>query len=200
MSSVKDKSVQEATAEPTFGGYKCLMTSSSVNGDKTVCIWEFPDGSTTADCQTHVDKMTGGEPVVKNVVFQVDGSMGIQNLSNETYIKDWLKLAKDGSVHGFADDGELFMVHHTIPDKEAWDATFGEKVALLKGKSTTKDITEAWQVGDGTKGVMWCGLGDNDAVCLWSLPKGSTESDFQLVIDKFLGDAAKNDVFKIEPR
>lgn len=199
LAGLKDKTVEEAAADDSYGGNKCLLTSSSVDGNKTFCIWEFPAGSTAEDCQAHVDKFTGGEPVVKNVVYTVDGSLGISNFSFDTYIKDMIKLATGGSVHGCADDGELFLVHHKIPDKAKWDAMFGEKVGLLKGKTTTKDITEAWEVGEGAKGAMWCGLGDGDAVCLWSMPKGSTEAEFQTMIDTFLGDAATNEVFKIEP-
>jgi len=199
LTAVKDKSPEDAAVDPIWGGNKVLLTSSSVDKDETLCLWQLPAGSTKADCQDFVDMSTGRAPIVKNIVYEVQGSMGIQNLNHETYIKDLQKIAKEGSVQGFADDGELWFVHHNIPDKAVWDAMFGEKVGLVKGKSTSKGITEAWEVGDGAKAVMWCGLGDGDAVCLWSMPKGTTESDFQAMIDKFCGTASKNDGFKLEP-
>jgi hypothetical protein len=194
--SFKGKSVEELKADPSCKGNKCILTSSSVDGQGLFCLWEVPDGSTMKYFQDFIDDLTDG---ARNEVHQVEGSMGLENLSSETYTKDMVKLVNEGSTSGFSGDGELFFVHHHIPDKEAWDAVFAEKAELVKGKSTADDITEAWQVGDGVKGVMWCGLGDKDAVCMWSMPKGSTESDFQAMIDKFCGHVGKNVGFKIEP-
>lgn len=200
IGALVEKSPEDAASDDFWHGNKCLFTASSIDGNTALCIWQLPAGATKADCEEFIDVFTGRDPsVVKNVTYPIEGSMGAQNLSFETYIKDLQRLGKEGSSQGSADDGELFFVHHDIPDKATWDAFFSDKVEVLKGKSTSKDITDAWQVGDGRKAVMWCGLGDNDAMCLWSLPKDSSETDFQEMIDKSVGNASKNNVFKIDP-
>lgn len=199
MKSFQGKSFEELSNYKPWKGNKCVLTASSESGLEYFCLWRLPPDSTEAEFQTFIDDFTGGEPRVKNIVHKVQASMGLQNLNYEMYIKDTMKLTKEGSVYGFADDGELFFVHHNILNKEAWDGCFAEKLGAAKGKSTTMEITEAWEVGDGVKGVVWCGLSDEHAMCLWSMPKGSNDSDFQDMIDKFCGEVARNDVFKIEP-
>lgn len=198
LAMIKDMSPEDAEKLPLWGDNKCYMTLSSDNF--VFMLWKFPSGSTTEEIQAFIDKDAGDDPaVVNNVVYRVDGSMGIQNLSFETYVDDCIQLAKEGATKGFSADGELYFVHHNIHDKAKWNEMFMSKFDPIKGKSTSKDITDAWEVGDGVKTVMWCGLGDKDAVCVWSMPKWSTESDVQVMIDKFCGDFAKNDIYKIEP-
>ena len=198
LKSFEGKSFEQVTSDPMWKGNKCILTGSSVNGQELFCFWQLPADSTTADFQAFIDEFTGGEPTVKNIVHKVEASMGLQNLNNETYINDLMKMAKEGSVYGFADNGELFFVHHNILSKEAWDETFKERVGAVKGKSSTKELVEAWEVGEGVKPVMWSALVDEDAICMWSVPTGWTDSDFQAMIDKFCGEAARNDVFKIQ--
>lgn len=199
MENMKGKTFEEAAADPSWGGNKCLLSPSSVNGDVAVCLWELPEGSKVENCEKFIEGFTGGEPMVKNVVYAIDGTMGLDNLNFYVYVKDVVNLATNGSFHGYAGDGELYFVHHNILDRPSWDAMFGVKVGLVKGKSTAAEVSEAWEVGDGVKALTWCGLGEKDAVCLWSLPKVSTEEDCQAVVDKLCEGYAKNDVFKVEP-
>jgi len=198
VENLKTKTTDEALKDPAWAGNMCLLTPSSVKGDLTFCIWRLPVGSTTEDCQKYVDNFTAPSgPAVKNLVWPIEGSMGIQNLAFETYLRDWIQLGKTGALKGPAVNGDFFFVHHHIQDKAAWDSMFGEKLGLIKGKSTTQDVSEAWEVGKA-EGAMWCGLGDEDAVCMWVMPQGSTESDFQSLIDTFTGSPAKNEVFKLD--
>lgn len=198
IDNAKGKTHEDIANDPSWGGNECPMSIHSVEGDLTVCFWELPESATDEDCHKVVDAFVESSgPAVKNIVHKVDASFGIQNLTFETYCKDMVKCANEGSTLGHAANGDLFYVHHDIPDKAEFDNFFAEKVAPLKGKSTSQDVSDAWEVGMA-QSAMYCGLGDKDAVCLWLMPKGTTVDEFKEMIDKFTGSMANNKPYKLD--
>jgi hypothetical protein len=127
--------------------------------------------------------------------------MGIQNLNQETYIKDFLIVASGEPVVGCAFDGDLFFVHHHIKDSEAWDAMVNEKMGAPKGASNAAGYSKALKLSEGTFPVIYAGpLDDKNGFCIWALPKGSTIADFQKVVDDYVSPvAADNECSRIEP-
>lgn len=201
LEQAKDLSIKDILNLPNYEGNTCILTASSGNPDdkRALCFWKMSDPNASIDdFKAFVDRFTAGKQMVQNDCYKmVEGSMGLQNVSGEAWAKDMIALAKSGKTIGSADCGDLYYVHHNINDKAAWDKMFSEKVTSLKGKSTSKDITETWQVGEGVKGCVWVGLGDTDACCLWSMPKGTSVSDFKAMIDKSTGPSATNVPMKI---
>jgi len=128
--------------------------------------------------------------------------LGADSLSFESYIHDTQNLSKDGHVHPYAGEGNLWFVRHNIQDKAKWDQFFSDKFSAIKGKSNAGQLSEAWRVPSRVKGVLTVVLADEQgAHCLWDLSKDCSEADFQQMIDNFTDESSKNGpVWKVDPK
>jgi len=192
-------SYEEAAAKPIWKGNKCLLSFSSVDGSRTFCIWQCEPGTSLSDFQAFIDDFN--DCTAKNTPAKIVSMRGGENLNFETLIHDLQKLGKDGHVHPYAGEGDLWFTRVNIQDKAKWDQLFTEKFTAMKGKSSATGISEALRLPHGVKNVLAIDLGDGEGkLTLAEVPKDFTEEDFQRMVDNFTGEASKNDpIGKVNP-
>lgn len=93
---------------------------------------------------------------------------------------------------------DLYFVHHEIVDADAWGEFYSQILGECK---VAKSASEVWAkpVWKGNT----CSLTVNSACgkyafCLWNVPEGTTQDEFQTFIDGFTGKSAKNTPAKVE--
>lgn len=191
LAEASGKSTVEIAQSPVWAGNQCAMTFVSKAGDKACCFWNTPNPETF---QAFIDGFTKGTS--KNTIYPVTSSLGLQNMSNERYLKDFKTLA-DGAVpnglpNGLPIDCDIYYVRHDVSDVDGWNAKFGQLVAALVGKHTNQDIQEAWNIAPaGCLAYLALGSPDKHA-CLWMAPKSLSQADFEAIVNKMIGPCADN--------
>jgi len=192
-------SYQDVAAKPMWKGNAAIWGISSLDGNHAFCIWQCETGTTLSDFQAFIDEFSEGTS--KDTPAKIENICGGDNLDFETLIQDLQKLGKDGHVHPYAGEGELWFARDVIPEQAKWDEFAAEKFAAAKGKGSATELSQAWGLPVGVNGVFTIFLSDGEGtLCLSEVPKDYTEEDYKMLIDNFNGESAKNQLFgKVNP-
>jgi hypothetical protein len=203
LAPMKNVSVFDAMNHPKFGGNHCLLTVASGDMSKAICLWRSPSGNLTpAQYQAHVDQFTTAESVsdfVTNVVHPIPAMFGGANMTFENYCKDILCAADGKPAFGPSIQGKaVFFVCHRNIRKAEWDQLMGPLFgAVAAGDGTAAGISKAMGVPEGCTCLANIPSTDESAFCMWSMPVGSTEEEFQTMIDGF-AKPCTNEVFQVD--
>ena len=188
--------------EPMFQGKKCLLSSRNVEDNFTLCLWDTPEDVTLAEFQVFVDAFTQDSTTNKVYgPFKPASALGLQNiLTFENFAKDWGEWASKSKTQGIK-DGELFFVHHNILDKGGYEAWVGKKMQdIVAAPADHEARTTALEMSKEENCLLTISLDEENSMCLWRLPAGTSHSGFQEFIDKFTGTATKNVTYKMDDK
>jgi len=196
---MQEGSYQDVAALPMWKGNLCLLTFSSVDGNHAFCVWQCKAGTTLSEFQVFIDEFAGS--AAKNIPTKIDAVVGGDNLNFETYVHDVQKLGKDGHVHPYAGEGDLWFIPHKHEDKADWEQYLSEKFTAAKGKHNAAALSEAWRFPTGLKNVLSIVLSDGEgALCIADVPKDFTEAEFKKAVVDFTGEGSKNGPLgKVDP-
>ena len=169
---------------PEFKVNHPLLNVTDETGMFQCCLWKSPGHTTKSDFQGKVNttlRLFNIHPLTErfiptplslsvefiddfcegtstNKVYEVEGSIGMQNLDERSMFRDWILACQGKDRAGFLDKPMMRMVHHHINDKEGWEermmqgaclccstteiALFGTLTRLLHAYSTPR----VWQL------------------------------------------------------
>ena len=164
--------VDKARAYPEWEGNECVLTIPTSDGKMTICLWKMSNGTSKDEFQAFIDRFSCG--YANNKVFQVEQSMGAQNLNSRAFLSDLINASQGRQSPGYLDAPMLWMTHHHIIDRQGFsdlNASIADKIN--KTCTTPSDCQNIFPAGH--KCCLTLFFTGNDMVCLDSTPEGFTQ-------------------------
>jgi hypothetical protein len=179
--------------------HHCELTLRSIDGGSFICsLWRTSDITTVNDFQTFMNDWYPGSKT-KCWIVPEEQAAGISQLTNRNYIKDLLHHMNTGTSLGFANGGDLFVVHHHIHNPQEWKEFCLETARNVREHCNLPSHVP-FAIGAPVGFEMTAAIPTTNpchAFSLWTCPEGTPEDAVQEAVDTWTK-AAMNVLVKVD--